>query len=291
MIATFGVFYWRSGRIEDQEAALNMCRLIVVSTYFYSGLQKINSDFALYVLPRLFGGSETTAFPFRALAILPPFAEAALGVGLLTRRLRNLSVVAATAMHGFVLLSIGPFGSNSNSVVWPWNLAMIAFFYLLFWKTRFSFAEIIWNNQFAFQKVLLLLVIIMPLFSFCGWWDSYLSWSLYSGNVDGGNIFVNTAVADQLPDYLHGYITHLSGNNSRLDIYDWSVGELNVPPYPEARIFRELGADICHLSHNSADVAFICPQEDNVAWRRRADPRYMLWNAGRPMTKFLDTIC
>jgi len=140
-------------------------------------------------------------------------------------------------------------------VIWPWNVAMIALLFLLFWRTDFSFVNVLWNNPFAFQKVLLLLVLIMPLFSFFGRWDSYLSWSLYSGNVDGANIFVGDTVAPKLPAYLQKYLKHLSDNNNQLSIRNWSLGELNVPPYPETRIYREIGADVCRLSQNSADLA------------------------------------
>jgi hypothetical protein len=254
MLAVFGVFYWKGGHIEDQEAALNMCRLIVVSIYFYSGLQKINPNFAAHVFPLLTGGGGMSASPFQALAIFPPFIEAAIGLGLLAKRIRNLSVLAATAMHGFILLSIGPFGLNVNSVVWPWNVAMVALVFLLFWQTDFSLADVIWKNRFSFQKVILLVVLVLPFFSFLGWWDSYLSWSLYSGNIDGANIFVGDGVASQLPAYLQKYTTHLADNNNRVTIRDWSLGELNVPTYPETRIFREIGAEVCHLSNNSPDV-------------------------------------
>ena len=46
MLAAFGFFYWRGGQPQDQPAVLNMCRLILAGIYFYSGLQKINPNFA-----------------------------------------------------------------------------------------------------------------------------------------------------------------------------------------------------------------------------------------------------
>ena len=264
MLAAFGFFYWKGGQPQDQPAVLNMCRLILAGIYFYSGLQKINPNFAPHVFPHLFGAGGATASPVQALAMVPPFLEASLGLGLLMRRVRNLAVLAASAMHGFILLRFGPLGYNYNNVVWPWNLAMITLLFLLFWQTDFGFGEVLWRNPFAYQKVLLILVLIMPLFSFFGHWDSYLSWSLYSGNVDGANIFVGDAVAHQLPGYLQKYLKHLSENNNQLTIRDWSMGELNVPPYPETRIYRAIGADVCRLSHNSADVALYVREKSTV---------------------------
>ncbi len=256
MLAALAVFYWKGGRSEDESAALNICRLIIASIYFYSGLQKLNSTFAEHVLPELLGnGGPFLDSIAQTLTKLPPLLEASIGIGLLTRRLRNLAVVAAIVMHLFILMKYGPFGYDHNNVVWPWNFAMIALDLILFWKADFSFRDVLWKNPFAFQKVVLLLVLILPSLSFFGWWDSYLSWSLYSGNVDAANIFCSNQVAAQLPDYLRKYVTHLPNNNNRLSIGDWTMSELNIPGYPESRIYRRLGAEVCRLSNNSLDMA------------------------------------
>ena len=47
MLATLAVFYWKGGRADDEDAALNICRLIMASVYFYSGLQKLNPTFTV----------------------------------------------------------------------------------------------------------------------------------------------------------------------------------------------------------------------------------------------------
>ncbi len=258
MLAALAVFYWKGGKTSDENAALNICRLIVASIYFYSGLQKLNPTFAAHVFPHLLGNKGTVATALvRVLAIIPALAEASIGMGLATKRFRNLAVLAAIVMHLFILTKYGPFGYNYNTVVWPWNLAMIAFDVILFWKTDFSFAEVLWRNPFAFQKAILVLVLIMPFFSFFGWWDSYPSWSLYSGNVDGANIFCSDAVAAKLPGYLQKYITHIGSNKNRLDMRDWTMGELNVPGYPESRVYRLIAADVCRLSDNSTEMAVL----------------------------------
>jgi len=265
MLAVLAVFYWKGGKDADQDAALNICRLIIASIYFYSGLQKLNPTFAAHVFPHLVGDKQTAATAIiRALAIFPAIGEAAIGLGLLTRKLRNVAVIAAIVMHIFILTKYGPFGYNYNTVVWPWNLAMIAFDVILFWKADFSFADVVWRNPFALQKVVLLLVLIMPFFSFFGWWDSYPSWSLYSGNVDGAGIFCSDAVAKQLPGYLQRYITHVSSNNNLLDVRDWTMGELNVPGYPESRVYRRIGGEVCRLSDNSPEMAMYI--QEKTTW-------------------------
>lgn len=254
MLAALGVSTWEKGDIQSQNDCLNMCRLIVASVYFYSGLQKANPHFIFHEFPEFIAGIGRVAASLHAFGWIAPLAEMGIGIGLLTRKFRDVAVITAIAMHWLVLLVIGPFGRRWNSVVWPWNLAMIAFLLLLFWKTDFSFSDVIWNNRCRFQKVILLLFGVMPLFSFVGWWDSYLSSSLYSGNVTSGAIFVSGAVKDELPGYIRGYVRHVKDTNNVLQITKWSLGELNVPPYPEMRVYRKIGADICKLTNNSPDV-------------------------------------
>jgi uncharacterized membrane protein YphA (DoxX/SURF4 family) len=265
MLAVLAVFYWKGGKAADQDAALNICRLIIASIYFYSGLQKLNPTFAAHVFPHLLGDMQTAATAMvRTLAILPALFEAIIGVGLLTRRFRNVAVIAAIVMHIFILTKYGPFGYNYNTVVWPWNLAMISFDVILFWKADFSFSDVLWRNPFALQKVVLVLVLVMPFFSFFGWWDSYPSWSLYSGNVAGASIYCSDAVAKQLPYYVQKYIKHVSSNNNLLDVRDWTMGELNVPGYPESRVYRRIGGEVCRLSDDSPEMAMYI--QEKTTW-------------------------
>ncbi len=120
-------------------AALNTCCLIIAATYVWSGLAKLNPSFIGDTFPFLvkpFIGAEQGVglWLVRHLAFLAPLLECALGVGLLIKRSRPLAVLAAIAMHVFILITIGPFGRGVNAVVWPWNLAMIAFLLILFFR-------------------------------------------------------------------------------------------------------------------------------------------------------------
>ena len=273
MLAALGFFSWKSDDAQGRDDALNICRLIIVTIYIYSGLQKINPHFVANVFPALVDTIGKRAAALHVLGWGAPFAEIGIGVGLLTKRFRNIAVLAGVTMHWFILVALGPFGRNWNAVVWPWNLAMITFLFLLFWKTDFSFRDVLWRNRFRFQKVVLILFGIMPFFSFFGWWDSYLSSSLYSGNVTLANIFVSEAVKNELPGYIRGYVQPLAGSNHVLKIADWSVGELNVPPYPEMRIYKSVGADICSLTNNSPDVALYVKEKGTLQGGNR-ETRY-----------------
>ena len=269
MLAALGLFSWQETDSPGQFNALNICRLIVASIYFFSGLQKINQHFAPEVLSRLVEVLVRYIPLIGQYGRVVPFIEMGIGISLLTPKFRKAGVFAAVAMHWFILCAIGPFGLNWNSVVWPWNLTMIALDFLLFWNADFSLPQVLWRNPFKFQKAVLLLFGVMPFLSFFGWWDSYLSSSLYSANTNFANIYVGNAVSQQLPPGIQRYVEHLSGNNNVLKLLDWSFGELNVPPYPEPRVYEAIGADICKMTGNSPDVALYV--EERVTLRGGGD--------------------
>jgi hypothetical protein len=105
-------------------AALNACRLIIVSIYFWSGIQKLNPAFVRGTFPWMlapFTGvlSATVIARVHSLAVAAPFVEIGIALGLLTQRLRNAVVFVAVAMHLFILASVGPLGLDYNNVIWP----------------------------------------------------------------------------------------------------------------------------------------------------------------------------
>ena len=262
MLLALACFSWKREDIQGAVNSLNICRLIVVATYFYSGLQKINPRFAAGVFS-LFG-REGSHHPILTLVGYAAAAtEISIAIGLLTRSFRNLAVVGGIAMHLFILYCC-IFVYKWNSVVWPWNLAMIALLFLLFWRMDFTYAEVLWKNPVILQKIVFVLFAVLPALSFFGWWDSYLSASLYSANVPAGNIFVGETVKSELPKPVQRYVQNLSGIGKVLRIQDWALGELNVPPYPAMRAYRRIGAEVCKYSNNSPDVTLIVHEKDTL---------------------------
>jgi hypothetical protein len=83
--------------------------------------------------------------------------------------------------------------------------------------------DILWGRHFAFHKVVLLLVGIVPALSFVNMWDLCLSFALYSGNSNSGDIFMSDISFAELPDTLQDYVYDLSLNLNRLSINEWSM--------------------------------------------------------------------
>jgi len=58
-------------------------------------------------------------------------------------------------------------------------------------------------------------------------------------------IYLSDAVLDRLPSEIEDHVTEGAPNRNELDITDWSVEELNVPAYPEIRIYKNAARRVC----------------------------------------------
>ncbi|MEJ0002248.1 MAG: DCC1-like thiol-disulfide oxidoreductase family protein [bacterium] len=260
MLGSLAFFSWNPGDEQGGRKALNTNRLIIGSIYFFSGLQKVNVAFMGSIFPWLIA-PVAKFFPAQAapvlyaFGILVPFMEMAIGIGLFSKKFRTYAVIGALLMHGFILFSIGPFGHDWNSVVWPWNIAMMLLVLILFYKARdFSFRDLVWIRRFPYQKAVLVLFAVMPIASFFNMWDSYLSSTLYSGNTNSARLSVSDSVAEKLPAGARQYLAESRSGGKILDFSTWSFAELNVPPYPETRIFKAVGRYACRYADAPSDV-------------------------------------
>ena len=247
-----------------QKAALNTCCLIVAATYIWSGLAKLNPDFSTVIFPAFVEpfvtrGLRPAPWLVRDFAILTSVLECAIGIALLFRRSRIPALFGAIGMHVVILMVLGPLGRRFNVVIWPWNLAMIAFLLILFFRRNEdpAFREIVWGRGFAFQKVVLILFGFMPALSFFHLWDDYLSSALYTGNTDSGIVYFSDDAFDQLPQQFEGRVAEEGPNLSSLDINDWSFSELNVPSYPQIRIYQNVTRHICSYISNGSGVELV----------------------------------
>ena len=266
LLGTLALFSWDSDDYAGRKRALNIARLIMAGTYLLSGLQKINVNFVQNEFPWIVSPI-TDVVPAAApalhwLGMAAPFIEIAFAVGLLTRRFRRVSLIAAVAMHVFILTMFGPVGLDWNDVVWPWTAAMALLDILLFTgKQDFSWRDIVWSGRNPYHAGILVLFIGLPLLSFANLWDSWLSAALYSGNLDEGEIYLNDSGRDSVPDGIREHVVHTLDNTNVINIQRWAIQDLNVTPYPEARIYRKIAKDICRRLRNPADLVLIVREQ------------------------------
>src|SRR5207248_3641579 len=93
-----------------------------------------------------------------------------------------------------------------NVVVWPWNIAMALFVWILFWQNKETTARRIVAGKKAFQVLVLILFGVLPSLSFVGLWVSYLSSALYSGNIYQTALYLGQAVLARLSAAIHPYV-------------------------------------------------------------------------------------
>lgn len=230
-------------RGKDSHPWQSILVLILAFTYFWSGLQKVNLHFIANTHPWLMEPLLAVLPGFSnliyAAGVLLPFAEAGIGI-LLVTRFKNLGCVAGILMHLSILLLIGPTGHSWNATVWPWNLCMIGLLYFVAGRKQSFSWQILRQSKFAYFVILFLGV--LPALSFYGLWDKYLSFALYASNGHLGEIEVSSS--EELSPLLSSLSVRKEGV-LRFSIKEWAFSELNVPPYPEKRIQLAIFADVC----------------------------------------------
>jgi hypothetical protein len=244
--------------------ALSALRLIVAALYVWSGVQKLNFSFGHEVMPRLLDFAQSylplTQTWLSALGICAALAEAFTGCGLLFRRTRKLCVLLALVMH-FVILGL-LVGRGYNSVVWAWNVALMLIVVILFWRDDTSARQALPDFRAGYTpglaaQTLAAACAVLPALSFWGRWDMNLSGALYSGRTAVGVVRVDSRVYAQLPETAKRLVFTTKGGERMLPLFEWTMAELNVPPYPEPRVFRQAARELCESAEDKSGVELI----------------------------------
>lgn len=254
---------------DKESAVLNACRLLIACIYIWGGLHKLNASFMQEVMPVLVQPvADRLAIDPRIFAsgcgFFVALMETGLGLGLLITRLRQAAIIVAVILHIAILALIGPFLFNINSSVWSWNAAMIAFVIILFWRTEgLGVATIFASRRQPVFIIIVVLAGVMPLFNLFNMWDYYLSWSLYSGKTCRAMIYVSDNVKAGLPDDMRRYIWQQRDDNF-INVFNWSMAELNVPPYPERRIHINIARQLCARAQKPTDIYLLLFEKQSL---------------------------
>jgi hypothetical protein len=266
--------------VKKQTNALSYFQLVMIGIYLWSGLHKSNADFIHHIFPVFAEGViGPVSDEYLKLGYLIPVIEILIAVGLYFRRTRKPAVVLGILTHVSVLIWLSPVGGNDNIIVLPWNLAMITFLCLCFWNSKDEkLTAQLRLGRFEYLKAMMMvLVFVLPIFNFWGYWDYYLSFNLYSGK----NKFLYVAVEEtELHKLQYDFsdvfmkIPGLEGG-SIIDINKWSLKELNVPVPPEERIFKALAKKFCELDI-AEDKIMVLEFEQPIA-----DGKYQIYPCDR----------
>ena len=233
---------------------VNYFQIILIGVYVWSGLQKFNPNFIEFTFKRILTElltieSNSLVNSLSTLGYSIPVVEVLIGLCLVFPRSRNMGVYMALTTHIFILIYLSPLGINYNSIVYPWNFAMMTLVLLAFFKNDQPLFT--WCKESIGSKIpyflVALLTWILPVLNLFGKWDHYLSFSLYSDKPHEFYIAVEESSLGQLPGNYKPYFVSLEGmtGGRLIDVNKWSVEELNVPFYPETRVFKILSANFC----------------------------------------------
>jgi hypothetical protein len=82
----------------------------------------------------------------------------------------------------------------------------------------------------------------LPILSFFGYWDSYLSFSLYTGRITKADIFISESIRNRLPPAVVEFVVPTPAPYNRdlqgpyvVLVELWADKILRVPPLPERR--------------------------------------------------------
>lgn len=220
---------------------VNYFTFLVAVIYLNSGLHKFTGAFLFgiwenMILHRFFGfeyaSIKNIFIHYSGLSL--GFIEFTAALGLLFSKNKKIFALLLIGMHVFILLLLSPTGLNYNSIVWPWNLAMILFLYVLFLSkdtVQISFP----NLLKGFNKIHFIYLGIFPFFCLIGWYDNFLSFNLYSGTLKKLEICIhNPEKALEYKQYFSKNGKYCKSQNT-IKVNDWSLKEMNIITYPEER--------------------------------------------------------
>lgn len=230
---------------------LMLGHLFLVSVYFFSGLHKLSRGFLSsiwmnMVLMDFFGLSMEAILKYKLyfIGLLIPFTEILLAVLLFISESKRKISYLLILTHISILIFIGPFGIQYNSVVWPWNLAMISILIVVYAKP----VEPIRREFFITNSYWIVLWFVLPVLSFFGSWYQYFSFNLYSGKGEHMYIYFSEKQKELRPYFEPG-----SGNRHKNEPYiilqNWAMKEIRSAPVPETEMHREIAISLRRRYH------------------------------------------
>jgi hypothetical protein len=235
-----------------QQEALNICRLVNASIYFWSGLLKANRYFMQTGFLALAGPLLKNVSPgwrpvFQGLAYFVPFVEAALGLGLLFPEYRSLSLVAAVAMHGFILVCFSGLGRSTHRTIWPWNITMMLTSLVLFGRADgVGWADIVLGQGSVFHGIVLLLFAAMPVLGCFNRLENNFTHAYMTGRHVLGYLHMTGRLYSRIPREIQAECRDLGWNFRHryvLDLGNWYVKELAMNPPQHERMLRSVAVD------------------------------------------------
>ncbi len=218
-------------------------QIAIASVYFFSGLFKFNDGFYDRIAPYMYQPITKIITTYDHIIyptayFIPPF-EVAIAIGLFIPRIRLFAIIGGTLLHLGILILLGPIGLNENSVVWPWNVALILLLWIAFYKAK-NFKLNLYLLKLEWPaKLIMLMVLVLPFLNLNGWYNEHISYEVYSGRSFTPHLRYHYTLIKNTPDYLQPY-TNKYGDTVFVNIYKWSMEENNAPPNSDYKVILKV---------------------------------------------------
>ena len=249
---------------DDRERVSNTLRTIVLGIWMWSGLHKISAAYVAIGYPwmvspllRFIPNEYHTMF--LSSSFLSPIIETGGALLLLFPATRLLGLLTIGSMHCVILLIFGPLGLNWNPSVWSWNVVMLCFVSLLFFRSKSRTRDILLGTGKEFgqklvHRTIACLFMLLPALNFFGYWDDFLSHCLYSWTTREAEIVVPKESVPLLPAEMTQRM-HQEKDPPIVSVLDWSFSVFESPPYHSYRVFYAVFGKVCE--HTKGDQGLI----------------------------------
>jgi len=185
------------------------------------------------------------------LALLMPTGELLIGSGLLLAPVRRVAGLAAIAMHVTLIAILGPWSLDHSLGVLLWNGVLIGQAWFLFVDRRTTPMPMPHDDHSIVPayvaKALVIVALVMPLLERRGYWDHWLSWSLYSPHTSRVDVEFHRTTLDQIPPSIGSHMAEDQDGDGwrRFETGAWSLQARGVPIYPQSRYQLALIERLC----------------------------------------------
>lgn len=237
---------------DDEGKATDSLRLVIIFTYLWSGLHKINIHFPPDVFEWLMGIYKVTT-PIKdnvyAAYSLAAF-EALMGIVLCFRVTWKVMFGVVVIFHICAVTTL--YGDSWNYVVYPWNVMMVTMVGLLFFNNPLPTHLI----SKAYSTILVILLLgLMPILNIFGYWDASLSLTMYSGVTVEGVLYWDEVDDNCIPEDAQSEIrAYDESTRRRMYIDDWTYKSLQTPAYANETVYEYMAKDFCSCVKDTANA-------------------------------------
>ena len=249
---------------------LTIGRIMIFGVYLATGYCKLNECFdnVIYqwlILPLQSVLNEDVFSVIKKCSLIIPLSEIFIPIGLLIPRLRNIAFVLLCVTHLTVLFMLSPLFSKPYYIIYPWNISMIVFSFLFFYKAeKFSISCVMDAFRNNYVKLFVMLYIVVPFVHLVGYIDTNLAFEVYSGKREYGIVLFSENVYNKLPPDIKA-VTRPKNVFQQYSIFldEWANKDLHSSLYSEKRTIKFYKNYIAKITNCKSEV-YLYVRKNNV---------------------------